>query len=191
MGVVGEDAGDVAGDGPVVVGLDGDAELRAGDGGGHVAPEGVDEFADNEGGDFLDVVADLGETDAGDDLRVSFFMERILVEGGLYWDEAAEVMCGRLEGIVDGRVLVQIKQADTLVKRMWFLGVGLYVCGTRVEPASRLEEYYLDHFYEYMVFTVCEWGDVWMLMSILWDRMQEYHEFLGAPTEVAGGEAHL
>lgn len=70
VGELFEDVGDVTGDGPVVVGLDGDVVVGGADDRGHDSAHGTDEVCVDEGGDLFDVEFVLGEAHAGDDLVI-------------------------------------------------------------------------------------------------------------------------
>ena len=120
-------------------------------------------------------------------------MENVFDNGGPEWTRLANVICAKLEGFVYPQLLTEIVNADNVARRMWFFGMALYVFDVRVDAVvgSRRMEYFLDHFYEYFVFTVHVWGDVYKNMAVLRERMEEYHGLAGVLGVVDGTDADL
>jgi hypothetical protein len=104
----------------------------------------------------------------------------LIDQGGCEWDEVVDTVCGRLAGCIDARCRDTMVTDANVATRMWFLGMALYLFEARVDDGGDARvAYYLDHIYEYMVFTAFHWGDVHENMLRLRVQMDETYNELG------------
>lgn len=119
---------------------------------------------------------------------------RLIDEGGDEWDAIVNDACDRLGNDIDQRCRDTMLLSPNVATRMWFLGMLLYMYDVRVDDGGDVRvKYYLDHIYEFMVFTAFQWGDVYRNMLSLRLQMDDdtYHELGCLCCVVDGGDADL
>lgn len=124
-------------------------------------------------------------------------IEGMIDLGGEAWGEVAETICVQLGEIMGDHSthLEAIRTADTMDKRMWYLGIAFYVLDVDLGDAlTGPTRYFMDHFYEFAVYTIYQNADVYTNMSALRDQMNEhmsYNDLDGPLGEDPGGDADL